>query len=125
MYDCIRLDLAIWLSDFSQLKNLKNEMARGLALTQDTDDGGVAHHLVEVYLFEAASGEYRGKLCGFGKCPEKGKRECDVPGCGKQPFLRQIQGYRFDPAWFAIVPKVVLFDRAGNFLVRLPKIDTN
>jgi hypothetical protein len=74
-------------------------------------------------VFDSSSGEYRGRLCIFGQCPKAGKRECLVPGCGAQPFLRQFGGYRFTPALFMPAFKVILFDRAAGFLVPLPKID--
>jgi hypothetical protein len=123
LHKCAGLDLAVWLNDFSQLQILKKTMARALALTQDTAYGGVAHHQVDVHVFDSSSGEYRGGLCIFGQCPKAGKRECRVPGCGAQPFLQQIAGYRFRPAIFTAAPKVILFDRTAGFLVPLPQID--
>ena len=123
LHECADLDLAVWLNDVSKLQSLKKAMAGGLALTHDTAYGGVAHHQVDVHVFDSSSGEYRGRLCIFGQCPKAGKRECLVPGCGVQPFLQQFAGYRFKPALFTAAPKVILFDRAAGFLVPLPKID--
>lgn len=123
LHECADLDLAVWLNDLSRLKSLKKAMARGLALTQDTAYGGVAHHQVDVHVFDSASGEYRGRLCIFGECPKARKVECLVPGCGAQPFLQQFARYRFKPGLFAGEPKVILFDRSANFLVPLPNID--
>ncbi len=85
-------------------------MNRGLSSVQNTPYGGVANHQVDVHLFEARSGAYRGRLCYFGECPKPGKRECFVPQCGAQPFLRQFAQYRFHPARFESEPKVVLYD---------------
>jgi hypothetical protein len=123
LHECADLDLAIWLTDFGRLRELKNAMARGLAETEDTPYGGVAHHQADVHLFEAESGEYRGRLCIFGQCPKRGKRECRVPGCGAQPFLQQFRDYRFKPSLFFGEPKVVLFDRSTDFRVTPPKIE--
>lgn len=123
LHECADLDLAVWLTDLGKLRDLKNAMAKGLALTQDTAYGGVAHHQVDVHVFEYASGAYRGRLCIFGQCPKPGKRECQVPGCGAQPFLQQFADYYFNPALFSAAPKVILFDRATGFLVPLPQID--
>ncbi|HEY6344781.1 MAG TPA: hypothetical protein VIY49_25065 [Bryobacteraceae bacterium] len=123
LHECADLDLAVWLTDLSRLRNLKKAMACGLGLTQDTAYGGVAHHQVDVHVFDYASGAYRGRLCIFGKCPKPGKRECHVPGCGAQPFLQQFARYYFNPALFSAAPKVILFDRAAGFLVPLPEID--
>jgi len=123
LHECADLDLAIWLNDLSRLQAVKKAMARGLAFTQNTPYGGVAHHQVDVHVFDFASGKYSGRLCIFGQCPKAGKRECLVPGCGEQPFLRQFEGYRFKLGLFAGEPKVVLFDRSANFVVPLPRID--
>ena len=110
-HECADLDLAVWLTGVHNLSGLKKAMAMGLALTHDTPYGGVAHHQVDVHVFDDASGEYRGRLCFFGQCPKPGKRECRVPGCGAQPFLQQFQGYHFKPTLFFGAPKVFLFDR--------------
>ena len=122
-HECADLDLALWLNDLSRLQAVKKAMARGLALVQDSPYGGVAHHQVDVHVFDIAEGRYRGRLCIFGQCPKQGKRECLVPGCGAEPFLRQFQDYRFKPGLFAGEPKVVLFERSANFLVPLPKME--
>jgi hypothetical protein len=123
LHECADLDLAVWLTEVNNLSSLKKAMARGLALTQNTPYGGVAHHQVDVHVFDNASGEYRGRLCIFGQCPKPGKRECRVPGCGAQPFLQQFERYHFKPTLFSGAAKVMLFDRAAGFLVSLPKID--
>jgi hypothetical protein len=123
LHECADLDLAVWLTGVNNLSGLKKAMARGLALTQGTPYGGVAHHQVDVHVFDNVSGEYRGRLCIFGQCPKPGKRECSIPGCGAQPFLRQFEMYNFKPTLFSGAPKVILFDRAAGFLVSLPKID--
>jgi hypothetical protein len=124
-HECIDLDLALWMSDLSQLKTLKHAIARGLQPLQDTPYGGVAHHQVDTHLFDAAERKYRGRLCIFGQCPKPGRRECLTPGCGAQPFLQQFRDYRFKPERFAREAKVVLFDRASEFLVHAPRIEGN
>ena len=123
LHECADLDLAVWLTDLGKLRDLKKAMANGLALVQNTGYGGVAHHQVDVHVFDHSSGEYRGRLCIFGECPKPGKRECLVPGCGKQPFLQQFARYHFNPAMFSVAPKVILFDRDAGLLVPPSKID--
>jgi hypothetical protein len=123
LHECADLDLAVWTTGLSDLKELKRAMGRGLSSVQDTPYGGVAHHQVDVHVFDAGSGEYRGRLCIFGQCPKPGKRECRVPGCGAQPFLQQFEKYSFNPAQFGGETKVTLFERASGFLVRPPRID--
>jgi hypothetical protein len=111
LHECADLDLAVWMTGFDQLKNLKRAMGQGLSSVQNTPYGGVASHQVDVHLFAAESNAYRGRLCYFKECPKPGKRECFVPHCGAQPFLRQFAQYRFDPARFKSDPTVVLYDR--------------
>ena len=122
-HECADLDLAIWMNDFADLKGLKKALSRGLKIVQNTPYGGVANHQVDVHLFDAASDEYRGRLCVFGVCPKPGKRECRVPGCGAHPFLQQFAHYRFNPGRFAGEPQVMLFDRDSGFLIRMPRIE--
>ena len=66
LHECADLDLAIWLGDLSRLDTVKRAMARGLALTQDTPYGGVAHHQVDVHVFDSANGQYRGDCVSSG-----------------------------------------------------------
>ena len=120
MHDCTDLDLAVWLTGLPDLKQLKNAMSRGLSFLQDTQYGAVAHRQVDVHVLDAGNGDYRGRLCGFGQCPQPGKRECHVHGCGVQPFLRQFEGFHWNAAQFEGDPRVILFDRATEFLVGPP-----
>ena len=122
-HECADLDLAVWLDDFSRLKELKRALAEGLRPLQDTPYGGIAHHQVDVHVFDAARGRYRGRVCIFGQCPKPGKRECRVPNCGEKPFLQQFDDYHFNDARFEREPKVTLFDRADGFLVRPPRVE--
>ena len=122
-HECADTDLAVWLDDFSRLKELKRALTEGLRPLQDTPYGGIAHPQVDVHVFDASSGLYRGRVCIFGQCPKPGKRECRVPDCGEQPFLQQFDDYHFNHARFGREPKVTLFDRADGFLVRPPQIE--
>jgi len=96
-------------------------MSSGLSLVQDTAWGGVAHHQVDVHIFDAGSGAYRGRLCAFGQCPSA---EDAVPGprLRAQPFLQQFERYRFDSAQFEGEPNVTLFDR-NQRIPRAPAAD--
>jgi hypothetical protein len=122
-HECADLDLAVWLDDFSRLKELKRALGEGLGPLQDTPYGGIAHHQVDVHVFDAGSGLYRGRVCIFGQCPKPGKRECWVPNCGEKPFLQQFDESHFNDARFEREPKVTLFDRADGFLVRPPRVE--
>ena len=104
------VDLAVWVSEVSGLKALQK--ARGRALDDLLADRnmGVAHHQVDVFLFEPGTDRYIGRLCTFGVCP-KHKPECRVAGCGASLFLRQHEDFAFDPRALGR-GTVVLFDRA-------------
>jgi hypothetical protein len=123
LHECADLDLAVWTANPPGLKELKRAMSSGLSVVEDTPWGGVAHQQVDVHIFDAGGGAYRGRLCAFGQCPKPRKMQCLVPGCGEQPFLQQFEKYRFNSARFEGEPKVILFDRASGFLVRPPRID--
>jgi hypothetical protein len=106
------VDLAVWVSEVSGLKALQR--ARGRALNDLLVDleMGVAHHQVDVFLFEPRTDLYLGRLCHFGVCP-KDKPECRVAGCGAALFLRQHDRFVFDPRSLEH-GRVVLFDRAKS-----------
>lgn len=113
-HQCKDVDLAVWVSDVTDLKALQKARSHAVNdLFADTGFG-VAHHQVDVFLLEPGTDRYRGRLCCFGECP-KGKPECLVPGCGVSPFLRQHEDFTLDP--HALEPRktVLLFDRARPF----------
>ena len=111
-HECKDVDLAVWLSDVSDLKTLGKFRGHALNALLNEAGIGVAHHQVDVFLFEPGSDRYLGRLCHFGTCP-KGKPECRVPGCGAAPFLRQHEDFVFDPRSLEPARCAVLFDRAG------------
>lgn len=57
---------------------------------------GVAHHQLDVFLFEPGGDRYLGRLCTFGTRP-KATPECLVPGCGATPFVRQHEDLVLEP----------------------------
>ena len=108
------VDLAVWLSPVTELKTLHRARSRALDDLLVQTGFGVAHHQVDVFLFEPGTDPYRGRLCSFGECP-KGKPECLVRGCGATPFLRQHEDFVLDPR--ALEPRrtILLFDRSRPF----------
>jgi hypothetical protein len=90
------VDLAVWLDDLGELNRLRVLHSRAVKQLFEERDIGVAHHQVDVFLFDAASG-YVGRLCTFNVCP-KHKRECLAEGCGRMAFLRQHDDFVFDRA---------------------------
>jgi hypothetical protein len=113
-HECKDVDLAVWVSDVSDLRALQKARSRALNDLTDETGKGVAHHQVDAFLLEPRSERYLGRLCHFGTCP-KGKPECRVPGCGTALFLRQHEEFAFDPGSLDPGRSVLLFDRARSF----------
>ncbi len=103
------VDLAVWMSGLSDLKALQKARCRALNDLLDDRNMGVAHHQVDVFLFEPGTDRYLGRLCHFGVCP-KHKPECQVEHCGASPFLQQHEGFVFDPRSLGR-GTIILFDR--------------
>lgn len=111
LHECADADLAVWLTTMADLKALKTAIAHTLNALNNEPEGGVAHHQLDVHLFDAATESYRGRLCIFGQCPKPGKLQCFVPGCGASPFLQQFDGYRWSPRRFKAEQKIILLER--------------
>lgn len=113
-HECKDVDVAIWLSDFTRLRELKRAVNRTVNQWQQIAVKehlpGIPHHQLDVFLMEPVTNRYRGNLCRFSQCP-KGKRECEVAGCGAQPFLQLYEDFSFDPHALLSPHAVVLFDR--------------
>ena len=123
LHHCADLDLAVWLTQFDELKALKSALRFGLGEIEQAHGGYLEHYEVDVHLIDFDSGDYRGRLCNFGKCPKHPYWECRVPDCGKMKFLRQLHKYNFDRARFDAEPKVILMERASGFLVSMPLME--
>ena len=109
-HECKDVDLALWLSDLGDLDGLRRACGKALRDMQEREKIGVAHHQVDVFLFEPGTDRYLGRLCGFNACP-KGKPECRVPGCGEVGWLRQHDGFVWRPDSLAPGRAHRLFDR--------------
>jgi hypothetical protein len=116
-HECKDVDLAVWLDRLDRLQTLNR--TRSLALHQLFQEKqiGVAHHQVEIFILQREANAYRGRLCSFSQCP-KGKRECLVPGCGRDPFLQQHAGFAFWPDALAPDKIMPLYDRRRGILRR-------
>lgn len=110
-HECRNVNLAVWVNDLSGLRAIGKARGQALNVLLDQTGAGVAHHQVDVAVYEPRTDCYRGALCIFGQCP-KDKQECRVPGCGAAPFLQQFEGFHMDPR--ALDGAVVLFDRAAG-----------
>ena len=113
-HECKDVDLAVWMRSFERLKDLQRARAQALNRLFKEKGIGVAHHQVEIFLFEPESGRHVGRLCHFGTCPKEGKPECLVPGCGASPFLRLFPDFIFEPNALDPSKSVVLYVRSGR-----------
>ena len=96
------IDLAVWLDDFTALGGIRKAIAAAMEDFRRGRDGyGVCSNHIEVFLHDAETGRYGGRLCHFHQCPKGDKFECraGVAGgtCGKPPHLRLDPDFR----WYA------------------------
>ena len=103
-------DLAVWLDPVTGLNELRKLSAKALQRLWQEKELGVAHHQVDIFLFDA-TGTYIGRLCHFNECP-KHKPECRVHRCGEVPFLQQHEDFTFHSAEALRPGRIhVLFER--------------
>lgn len=113
-HECKDVDLALWLVETTQLNRLRRAKAKALRELFERDAVGVASHQVDVFVLEAGTDRYLGRLCDFNTCP-KGKPECRVPECGRVEFLRQHDGFAWRRDAISAENAVRLFDRTAHF----------
>lgn len=109
--------MAVWIDPLDNLAALNR--ARSRAVTAHHQEGtlGVAHHQVDVYLFDKSWTDYAGRLCTYGQCP-KGKVDCLTPGCGSQPFLKQHRDFALGADALAGGRSVLLYEREHGVVSR-------
>ena len=108
-HECGDVDLAVWVSDLTNLRSLQHARSQALNTLLEERNIGVAHHQVEVFLMEPGTDRYLGRLCCFGECP-KGKPDCLVPGCGSTGLLKQIVGFVLHGDALSAGQAVLLYD---------------
>ncbi|MGH6894406.1 MAG: hypothetical protein ACREEP_19330 [Dongiaceae bacterium] len=120
-HECKDVDLAVWVDRLDNLKALGRARNKAVARLHDETGIGVAHHQVDVFLIAPGSNLYLGRLCSYGDCP-KGKRECLVPGCGREKFLQQHGDFTLHADALAEDHIIRLYDRASGTLRRAPAV---
>lgn len=110
LHECSDLDLAVWVTDLSNLRLLQQCRSHAVKSLLAERGIGVAHHQVELFLLEPDTDRYVGRLCTYGQCPKQ-KPECRVANCGAEKFLRQIEDFSFRPGALASHNTLVLFDK--------------
>jgi len=113
-HECSDLDLAVWVTEPTMLNDLRKARTAALKSMYEKHPNimGVAHHQVEVFVIDASTDTYLGRLCTFGQCPKQDKRECKMPDCGKPLFLKRMEGFRFYPD--ALIGAVPLYLQSNN-----------
>ena len=106
------VDLAVWIDRLDDLAALRTARIRALQKLLAEQNVGVAHHQVDVFLIEPETNRYLGRLCGFATCP-KGHVDCEVPGCGQAPFLKQHEDFEFYADALSHDRLVSLYERHG------------
>jgi predicted nucleotidyltransferase len=113
LHHCKDVDLAVWVDRLDDLAGLNAARSQAVSRLFSETGIGVAHHQVDVFLFEPGSDRYLGRLCTFAVCP-KGKLECQTPGCGRAPLLKQHHDFNLDSRALAEDRVVRLFDRGAQ-----------
>ena len=108
LHECRDIDLAVLIDRFDNLAALNRARGQAVASLFRDNGIGVAHHQVEIFLFGHGWHDYRGRLCTYGQCP-KGKVDCLTPGCGRELFLKQHEGFVLAPD--ALLGGIPLYER--------------
>jgi hypothetical protein len=122
LHECGDIDLAIAIDRLDRLAALNRARNRAVINLFKESGIGVAHHQVDVFLFGEGWHDYLGRLCTYGECP-KGKVECLTPGCGRELFLKQHEGFVLEPDALAADRAVPLYERGNGFLRRAADLD--
>jgi hypothetical protein len=122
LHECGDIDLAIAVDRLDNLSALNRTRNRAVIDLFQRAGIGVAHHQVDVFLFAEDWNDYLGRLCSFAQCP-KGKVECLTPGCGREPFLKQHEGFVLEPGALAVDRSLTLYERGTGFLHRASDLE--
>ena len=115
-HECKDVDLAVSLSRLDRLRELNRARNVTANRTFEKLGVGVANHEVDIFILEPGTDRYLGRLCNFAQCP-KGKRACEVPGCGAQAFLQRHADFVFWPNALNADRMIPLY-RRGQGIIR-------
>jgi hypothetical protein len=115
LHECSDVDLAVWIDRLDNLAALNLIRSRAVTALHKEGALGVAHHQVDVFLFDKNWNDYAGRLCTFGQCP-KGKFECLAPGCGRRLFLKQHRNFTLGADALAGDRSVLLYERGRGII---------
>lgn len=63
LHECKDVDLAVWITDLACLSDLGRARNQAVSQVAPAAGPGVAHHQVDIFLFDFASDTYLGRLC--------------------------------------------------------------
>jgi len=110
-HECGDLDLALWIDSQHRLGELRRAVGHALRDAFEAGSGiSVVGNQLDVFLFEPRTDRYLGRLCSFNQCP-KGKRDCEVPGCGEIAFNKRIVEFTPNDDLLARVSDGMLYRR--------------
>jgi uncharacterized protein YnzC (UPF0291/DUF896 family) len=111
------LDLAVWLTGYDSIETIQSIRNKSSGLLYSEKGIGIAHHQIEIFIFYAITNEYIGRICIFSKCPNAGKKECRVEGCGAIRHVRKHEEFSLYEDALSEEKSVVLFEReqGGGF----------
>jgi hypothetical protein len=115
-HECKDLDLAAWVSRLDGLDELRRARVRAVGEIIAECGFGPAVHQIEIFLLEPGTNRYLGRLCYFRQCPAD-KHDCLNAGCGRHPFLKQLDGFSFWPAAISEGASVRLYDRTAGGII--------
>lgn len=113
-HECKDVDLAVWTRDLSRVREMGKARTKAVNDLHREERIGVAHHRVDIFLIEPGTDRYLGRVCNFNQCPKARKDECQVPGCGETPFVRQHEDFTFDSDALLSDRCILLFDRKAD-----------
>jgi hypothetical protein len=122
LHECRDVDLAVAIDGLDNLGALNRARSRAVTNLHPGGGPGVAHHQVDVFIFGIGWNDYLGRLCTYGQCP-KGKGECLVPGCGRELFLKQHEGFVLRHDALAAARCMPLYERGHGILCRASDAD--
>ncbi len=108
-HECNDVDLAVWLTDLSGLREIQKVTNRALDALAKAKGFHIAPHQVDVFLYAAIDGMYAGRLCQYASCPKE-KPECSHTNCGRIAHLKHIEGFAMRSGALSPERSVVLFD---------------
>jgi len=121
------IDLAVWLSSLENIRSMR-QTCNTVANEVMKKAPGLSCNAIELFVFDAQSNQYLGRICYFSHCP-KGHNDCCNKGCGHTKYLKTLDDFTFHPDALSKANSQLLFSRKtsnenslpANLLAGFPK----